>query len=320
MSNVSVIRPLRATPPPVALARNSAPPLALAPTSGQAAESAPASEPVNSHVKVWTVNKRNRTVPVDLKTINEGGDLIAQTAYKNAGKVDDFLRTRFGRNGWDNKGAPLEVVVHAPAEDGQPMNNAFWDLKKHKIILGDGDGRIFAPLGGALDVLTHETVHAVVDSEVNLPYKGQQGGINESWADVIGSLADPDHDWLVGEDVFTPATQGDAIRDLASPRYSNLKQITPGTDVEMHDLSGIPSLAAVRVADKIGRDQMGEIWYRALCEHLDSRAGFSGAARATLQSAIDLFGVTSPQYTAVTDAWKSVGVNARFAPGQRARK
>jgi len=130
----------------------------------------------------------------------------------------------------------------------------------------------------------------------------------------------PTKDWLIGEDVFTPATQGDAIRDLAAPRYSNVKQLTPGADTEVHDVSGIPSLAAVRVADKIGRDQMGNIWYKALCDHLDSRAGFSGAARATLQSTIDLFGSSSPQFAAVTDAWKSVGVNARFAIPPRAQK
>ena len=295
MSSVSGIRLVGGTPPPVAPAIM------------------PAGPAVNPHVKVWTMDgKQGKELPVDLSTINEGGDVIAQTAYQNAGKVDDFLRSRFGRNGWDNRGAALEVVVHAPGDDGRPMNNAFWDREKHKIYLGDGDGRIFAPLGGALDVLTHETVHAVVDSEVKLQYKGQQGGINESWADVIGSLNDPDKDWLIGEDVFTPGTPGDAIRDLAAPRYSNVKQITPGSDVEVHDLSGIPSLAAVRVADKIGRDQMGSIWYRALCDHLDSRAGFSGAARATLQSAIDLFGQRSPQFAAVSDAWKSVGVNARF--------
>lgn len=310
MSNVSGIRPAGAVQPPAAPAL---PPPGALPPASTSHTAKPAAE---GPVKVWTVGKSGRERVVDLKTINEGGDQVARIAYQNAGKVDEFLRTRFNRNGWDGKGAPLEVVVHTPGEGGQGMNNAFWDRDRHKIYLGDGDGRIFAPLGGALDVLTHETIHAVVDSEVHLQYKGQQGGINESWADVLGSLADPDHDWLIGEDVFTPGTPGDAIRDLAQPRYSSTKQLTPGTDVEVHDLSGIPSLAAVRVADKIGRDQMGAIWYRALCEHLDSRAGFSGAARATLESAQDLFGSDSPQFAAVRDAWKSVGVNARFKAAQ----
>lgn len=251
-----------------------------------------------------------RTVPT--ASLKEGGDAVARVAFQNAQRVNEFLRSRFNRNGWDGNGAALQVVVHAPGDDGRAMNNAYWDRDSGRIYVGDGDGKLFSPLGSSLDVMTHETVHAVVDSEVNLPYRGQAGGINESWADVLGALADVDHDWLIGEDIYTPAQQGDAIRDLANPRFGNLRQIPPQADVEVHDLSGIPSLAAVRVADRIGRDQMGQIWYRALCDHLDSRAGFAGAARATLDATVDLFGRESSQFSAVMDAWKSVGVNPRY--------
>jgi Zn-dependent metalloprotease len=58
---------------------------------------------------------------------------------------------------------------------------------------------------------------------------------------------------------------------------------------------------------------MGQIWYHALVDHLDSRAGFSGAARATLQAARDLYGDDSAQFSAVKDAWKSVGVDPRMS-------
>lgn len=241
----------------------------------------------------------------------KGTDHIVRQAHDNALKVDAFLRTSFKRDGWDGKGTPLRVVVHTPAEDGGKLNNAFWDNDRGKVYLGDGDGTIFAPLGNSLDVLTHEVAHAIVDSEVNLRYDGQQGGINESWADVLGSLNDPD-DWLIGEDVFTPGRSGDAIRDLANPRFGNTRSLPPGADIDVHDLSGIPSLAAVRVADAIGREQMGQIWYRALTDHLSSRSGFAGAARATLQSAAELYGADSKQFSAVNDAWKAVGVNPRF--------
>jgi Zn-dependent metalloprotease len=241
-------------------------------------------------------------------------DATVQQAYATATKVDDFLRTTLGRNGWDGKGAPIRIVVHAPNEDGTPgMNNAYWDLATKRIYLGDGDGDLFAPLGGALDVLVHETTHAIVDSEVHLRYEGQQGGINESWADVMASIADP-KDWRIGEDVFTPGTPGDAIRDLEHPRFGSVDQLPKGAVIEPHDYSGIPSLAAVRVADKLGRNEMGRIWYSALVDHLDSRAGFAGAARATLDAAAQLHGAKSTAVNAVLDAWKSVGVDPRWTP------
>ncbi len=257
--------------------------------------------------------KRSTERRMSMTDLKEGGDVVARMAFANGQRVDQFLRDRFNRDGWDGKGGRLQLVVHATDDSGAPgMNNAYWDREQGKIYLGDGDGRIFAPLGGSLDVLTHETIHAIVDSEVNLRYEGQQGGINESWADVLGSLADPDKDWLIGEDVYTPGSSNDAIRNLAQPRFSNVNQIPPGGQVGVHDLSGVPSLAAVRVADRIGRDAMGQIWYRALTEYLDSRAGFSGAARATLAAAVELYGRDSNQFAAVIDAWKSVGVNPRF--------
>jgi Zn-dependent metalloprotease len=277
------------------------------------ASAAPATPTAAPRVEVWDMSSGIEQ-PIAGAQLAHTPDKTVKQAFKTATKVDDFLRTTLGRNGWDDKGAPIRIVVHAPNEDGTPqMNNAYWDLATKRIYLGDGDGELFAPLGGALDVMVHEATHAIVDSEVHLRYEGQQGGINESWADVLASVADP-KDWRIGEDVFTPGTPGDAIRDLEHPRFGNVDQLPKGAVIEPHDYSGIPSLAAVRVADKLGRSEMGRIWYTALVDHLDSRAGFSGAARATLDAAAQLHGAKSSQVSAVLDAWKSVGVDPRWTP------
>lgn len=263
------------------------------------------------HVEAWTLEDGSeRPISAPASSPKKVDPIIAE-ALENAEKVDSFFRTTFKRNGWDDKGTPLRIVVHTPDQDGQPLNNAYWDRERGKIYLGDGDGKIFSPLGGALDVLTHEATHALVDSEVNLRYSGQQGGINESWADVMGALSDP-RNWKIGEGVFTPGNPGDAIRDLQHPRFDTVKSLPVDGDVDVHDLSGIPSLAAVKVAAQVGRDHMGQIWYHALTDHLDSRSGFAGAARATLESAKALYGEKSKDYAAVLDAWKAVGVNPRL--------
>lgn len=252
--------------------------------------------------------------PVTGAALLKGTSPVIAQAYANALAVDTFLREKFGRDGWDGNGSPLRIVVHAPSDDGSPnLTNAYWDNLTKRIYLGDGDGMAFAPLGNSLDVMMHEATHAIVDSVVNLRYTGQQAGINESWADVLATLIDPD-DWLIGEDVYTPAVPGDGIRDLSNPRFKHVSQLQDGLLVEHHDYSGIPSLAAVRVADQIGRDDMGRIWYDALVNHLDSRAGYPGAARATLDAAAALHGTQSTQVQTVLDAWKSVGVDPRWSP------
>lgn len=269
--------------------------------------------PARGRVEVWDMSTGLEEAVTGAALLGTRDKTIT-AAVKNAGEVDQFLTSQFGRNGWDGKGSPVRIVVHAPNEDGTPnMNNAYWDNLTKRIYLGDGDGELFGPLGGALDVLVHEATHAIVDSEVHLRYEGQQGGINESWADVLASLADP-KDWRIGEDVFTPGTPGDAIRDLEHPRFGHVDQLPKGAVIEPHDYSGIPSLAAVRVAEKLGRNEMGKIWYSALVDHLNSRAGYAGAARATLDAAAELFGRTSAAVSTVADAWKSVGVDPRWKP------
>ena len=289
---------------------------AAAPASAPAQAASAAASAIrrpSSRVEVWDMSSGIEQ-PITGAQLLEGGDPVVASAYEHALQVDSFLRDTFGRDGWDGKGSPIRIVVHAPNEDGTPnMNNAYWDNLTKRIYLGDGDGELFAPLGGALDVVVHEATHAIVDSEVNLRYEGQQGGINESWADVLASLADP-ADWQIGEDVFTPGTGGDAIRDLEHPRFGHVDQLPQDAVLEPHDYSGVPSLAAVRVADKLGRSDMGKIWYSALVDHLDSRAGYAGAARATLDAAAQLYGTDSSQVGTVLDAWKSVGVDPRWKP------
>lgn len=264
-----------------------------------------------AEVQVWDMSSGIEQ-PVSGAMLASGRDKEVAAAWKTAQQVDSFVRTQLGRNGLDGKGSPVRIVVHAPNDDGTPnMNNATWDSLTKRIYLGDGDGELLKPLGRSLDVMMHEAAHAIVDSEVTLRYSGQQGGVNESWADVFGTLADP-KDWKIGEDVFTPKVKGDAIRDLEHPTFSHVSQLPPGMALEPHDYSGIPSLAAVRVAESLGRQEMGKIWYTALVDHMNSGAGYAAAARATLDAASLQYGRDSSQVTTVLDAWKSVGVEPRW--------
>lgn len=244
------------------------------------------------------------------------GDAIGDRAFDNALQVDGFLRGFFKRDGIDGKGGPMKVLVHAPDEDGStPMLNARWYNDSQKLYIGDGDNVTFAPLGDGLDVMAHESFHGVVDAEVKLRYSGQQGGLHESFADVFATVLDKD-DWQIGEDIYTPNRAGDAIRDLSNPRFQNVSQLPKDVELNVYDLSAIPSLAAVKVADVVGRDAMGQIWYRALNEHLKSNSGYAGAARSTLTAAAEMHGQDSKEFAAVADAWKAVGVNPRWTPAR----
>jgi aureolysin len=237
-------------------------------------------------------------------------DATLKETVANASDVMTFLKERFNRNGLDGKGGKLDLVVHAPdPQFGGRMNNAYWDGQAGKMYIGDGDGRTFTPLGKAKDIIAHEVGHAILESEIQMGFAGQEGALHESFGDVLGSLVDAD-DWQIGEDAFTPGKTGDALRDMSKPtRYKHMDDVkgSPSSG-EPHLLADIPNLAAVRVAEKIGREEMGKVWFEGFTSHLKDNGKFSDAAAATVKAAELLYGAGSSQAAAVTDAWTSVGV------------
>lgn len=251
----------------------------------------------------------NKSKPLTPEQVASSKDAVLRETVKNASDVMAFLKSEFGRNGLDGKGQQLKLVVHAPDEmGGGPMNNAYWDGRAGTMFIGDGDGKMFTPLGLAKDIVAHEAGHAVLESEIKMGFKGEQGALHESFGDVLGALVD-NKNWQIGEDAYTPGTKGDALRDMSKPaNYKHMSDVANSKTTEPHDLADIPNLAAVRVAEKIGRSEMGKVWFEGFTKHLNDNASFTDAASATLKAAEMIFGAGSSQASAVTDAWTSVGV------------
>jgi Zn-dependent metalloprotease len=256
------------------------------------------------------------------------GDAAVDAAHDNAGLVHEFFSTVLGRNSLDNRGMQLKSVVHY----GNAFNNAYWDGEK--MTYGDGDGKMFKPLSLGLDVVGHEMSHGVIEHTANLRYRDQSGSLNESWSDVFGELieqwaenragfgttdAAKAADWLIGEDVFTPGTAGDALRSMKTPgtaykgdpqpgHMKDFKKMT-GNNGGVHVNSGIPNKAAYEAAIRIGGEKLAKIWYTALTDYLRPNSTFADAANATLTAATRLYG-DGDVSQAVRDAWMSVGLTA----------
>ncbi len=268
------------------------------------------------------------------------GDAAVDAAHDNAGIVHAFLAEVLGRNSTDGKGMQLKSVVHF----GSKYNNAFWDGEK--MTYGDGDGKLFTPLSGALDVVAHELFHGVTEHTAGLAYRNQSGALNESWSDVLGELVEIWHEnrggfgspdalkgaeWLMGEDVFTPGTSGDALRSMKNPgtgykgdpqpgHMKDYKKMS-GDNGGVHVNSGIPNKAAYEAGIRIGGDKLAKIWYTALTDYLKPNSDFNAAAAATLAAAQQLYG-TGDVSQAIIDAWQAVGITAKagasvVGPGAR---
>ncbi|WP_283591706.1 M4 family metallopeptidase [Clostridium butanoliproducens] len=240
----------------------------------------------------------------------------AVSAHNNVAKVVDYYKTEFNRDGIDGRGSDVKIGIHLDNK----YNNAFWDPSVKAMVFGDGDGRVFSSLAEALDVTAHETTHGVIDSTSKLLYQNQSGALNEALADIMGVACENEPgDWQIGEDVYTPNTPGDALRDMQDPtKYGQPDHFRdyPG-DVRypsqyndyggVHTYSGIILKAAYNIGSQIGMREMGRLFYRAN-HYFTSKTTFAQARVATLQAAADLYGQNSNEYRIVGQAFDAVGI------------
>lgn len=263
-------------------------------------------------------------------------DTAVNEAYNGSGVVYDFFKKIHGRNSLDDKGMRLDASVHY----GKAYDNAFWNGRQ--MVYGDGDGELFRRFTKALDVIGHELAHGIIQFEADLVYQDQPGALNESFADIFGSLVKQyrkrqqaeEADWLIGTGLFTQRVRGRALRSLKAPgtAYDDPilgKDPQPAhmrdyvkTDEDnggVHINSGIPNKAFYEAAIRLGGyawEKAGRIWYAALVDKLSEEATFHEAAEATFVAAGGLFGVGSKEQKAVREGWEVVGIRM----GRRGRR
>ncbi|WP_439658092.1 M4 family metallopeptidase [Lentzea sp. HUAS TT2] len=273
-----------------------------------------------------------RTLPGVLRR-KEGdgqvGDSAVNDAFDNADRTHDFYREVLGRHSVDGNGLKLVSSVHF----GRDFDNAFWDGTQ--MVYGDGSGKVFQPgaLARDITVVGHEITHGVVQYTAGLRYRKQSGALNESMADVFGSLVKQhalghtadQADWLIGAGILGTQLQGVALRSMKDPGRAHQLDRQPAHMRSYVDLpddgnprndnggvhinSGIPNKAFHLTATRLGGhawDRAGKIWYDALATKLRVNSNFTDAAAATTASAQALFG--GEVATVVRAAWNDVGV------------
>jgi Zn-dependent metalloprotease len=269
----------------------------------------------------------------------EGGpgtdDVTANEAYDGLGATHQLWYEKYSRDSIDDAGLPLDAVVHY----GDKYDNAFWDGQR--MVFGDGDGELFNRFTIAIDVIGHELAHGVVETTAKLNYWQQPGALNESCADVFGSLVKQmkenqkanEADWLIGAGLLTDAVSGPdgrpaALRSMAAPGSAYDDDLL-GKDSQpahmddyvqttqdnggVHINSGIPNKAFHVAATTLGGyawEEAGAIWYSALRDpQVQPTARFQTFARATARAAVRKYGKDSKQGDAVAAGWEGVGVS-----------
>jgi Zn-dependent metalloprotease len=292
--------------------------------------------------KMGTFDSRSSTMSVyrftDTDNVwNSSTQMAGVDAHYGSAKVYDYFKNVHGRNGIDGNGGPAGYasadgnvgLMSSKVHYGRKYNNAFWNGTL--MTYGDGDGVTFKPLV-TIDIAGHEMTHGITERTSNLVYANESGALNESASDIFGAMVErytrgqSTNTWLIGEEAYTPATAGDALRSMANPQaagdpdHYSVRYTGTEDNGGVHINSGIPNHAFYLLANGgthrlggsmtgIGADAAAKIWYRALTVYMTSSTNFAQGRAATLQAAADLYGAGSTNYNAVATAWSLVGVN-----------
>jgi bacillolysin len=243
------------------------------------------------------------------------------SAHYNATVAYRYFKNTFNRKSINGEGGTILSLVNVAAEDGSSMENAFWNGKA--AFYGNG-GKDFKPLAGALDVAAHELGHGVVSNSANLEYFSQSGAINETYADIFGSMVDR-ADWDIGEDV---TKDGLPLRNMQDPangkkdvfdgwQPKHMSEIVTGAILDnfnnrdnegVHINSGIGNYAFYLFATAVSKEKAEQAFYRALTVYLTKTSKFIDLRIAVVQAAKDLYGNDSNESAKAGEIFDAVGI------------
>jgi len=267
-------------------------------------------------------------------------------AHRATAQSYSFMYYVLGRNFCDGAGGPrvkasvdglgpLITVRNHAALSAYNGNNAFYDFMNKWVSIGNGDCSRFRSLA-TLDIIAHEWTHGLTYFTVTglacngLTYFGESGALNESFSDIFGAMTErywkgeSANTWKIGEEAFTPATAGDALRYMNNPGLGGQPSDYPhrytgtGDNGGVHINSGIMNFVFYLLSKGgcgtygcvagINADNATRIFWRALRYYTACNDNFSRVRRTTQQAAADLFGYGSNAYNQTVNAWVAVGV------------
>ena len=257
------------------------------------------------------------------------GDDAVDEVYDALGTTAGFYQDIFDYSFADSDERTVTAVVHY----GTEFANCFWDGSR--LIVGDGDGKVFNRFSSAPEVIAHELSHDVMTA-TGLVYNGQSGAMFESLCDVFGVLSKQyslhqtsaaEAGWLVGEGLLV---NGGAIRSMADPGTAYDDPVL-GRDSQPAHFDdyvadsggfssplincGIPNRAFYLAATALpgpAWQSAGQIWYAAaMSGRLRPNSGFAAFAGLTIAECRERFGDDGPELDAVRNAWRTVGVKPR---------
>jgi vibriolysin len=272
------------------------------------------------------LNRRVNDERTGALLIAEGGtttDIPAAKAYEYSGDTYNFFWSSYGRDSFNGRGGTMQCYVYSSVGNARYEEGAtYYD---------DGDGVDYSNTSHSRDIVVHEWVHGVSESEANFAFIGEPAMLNEMMSDVFAATVDATingvtpNTWKFGEEVYTPQIPDDAIRYMNNPRLEYFSRdfypdLTESTGA--HGGAGVGDLAfylmatggthprgkTTNVVNSIGIEPAARIYYLALRDYLLTQDGYVALAEKTARVAQEQYGAGSAEHSSVCSAWTAVGV------------
>jgi Zn-dependent metalloprotease len=245
------------------------------------------------------------------------GDAAINDAHGFAEVTLNMMDDWYSHDSIDDNGFVIRSRVHY----GVQFENAFWD----GVQMTYGDGfNFFHPLSGDVDVVGHEINHGFTTFHSNLIYAEQSGGVNESFSDIAGTLAEffaegNAADFDMGRDIFQADS---ALRFMCDPTADGLSIEEAGdfvSGMDVHFSSGVMNkafcLSARRLAGggptgsatQASARRAGAAWYEANASYWTASTSFTQACDGVLAAAAAL-GFSAAERGHLSASWEDVGV------------
>ena len=264
-------------------------------------------------------SEENIIGPVDTSISYQDPHQIS--AYTNMREVMKWWKASFDRDSLDDNGMEVKVLTHnrwGKDRNGNILkDNAAWYPISRVIVIGDNSDRteFDRTAAAALDVLTHETGHAVMQflighdlgetkivNQDNVVASINLVALKEAYADIFSFLKD--HDWTNGDNLFfeKSASGYSYGRNARDPSDGKALTHVPSAvlnattaDYEGHSASLIITHATYLMhqdglskQDGLTWDELAQLWYQSLQPNaytptstfLDVRKNVMRAARA----------------------------------------
>ena len=234
----------------------------------------------------------------------------AISAYVNMREIMTWWKDTFNRNSLNDEGMTVKVIVHQTVFNNDDMrkDNACWDHAKEKIYISDNEKKPFS-IASAIDLLTHETTHAVwryetgCYSNLNSTLKA----INEGYADLFGCLKD--QNWTIGEKLF----------DNESQYERNIKNNSAGENSQAY-IDGVHYIAHVAylmhessgVENGLTWDELGQLWYKSIRKELAETSSFEDVRRCVKWAANEL-SLSEQKRNVINNAFEQTEIYAKQA-------